>query len=127
MKKKARVEVKYPVYYVESVAVSDRAIGDRDNTVLVAIEPLVIEDKHIQHIQWYDTNKLRDFLGTVTADEETNVLSFTDPQKGYRYTMTPLTLEIYEQCVRPNLHNAPAFSSMEDLYEAMLATRQNEW
>lgn len=111
--------VEYPAYYVESVAADGES---RDDTTLVAIDVQVKG----HYVRWFDTVKERR-LGDGNVEKfEDGSLVFTDHDSGFTYRLTPLSLDVYNQHVRPHLNNSQIFNNTEDMWEALLATQEDD-
>jgi hypothetical protein len=115
---KKELLVDYPAYYVESVAADN--VG-RDETTLVAIDVQVRE----HYVRWFDTVKERRLGDGNVEKAEDGSLGFTDHDSGFMYRLIPLSLEVYNQHVRPHLYNSQTFNNAEDMWESLLATQQD--
>ena len=96
-----------------------------DSTVLVAID-VSIKDGYIT---WFDTVKERVMkIGEITIDnDEIFVFTRGDQEGNPSYELRPLTLELYEETVKPKLNNAQDFSKEEDMFAAFEITKENAW
>ena len=112
--------VAYPAYLVQSAS----ADGEKhDETTLVAIDVQVRE----HYVEWFDTVKERRFGDGKVQKLEDGSLQFADPRNGFTYRLTPLSLELYNQAVRPKLFESHTFDKTEDMWNALLATKEDAW
>ena len=112
--------VAYPAYLVQSAS----ADGEKsDETTLVAIDVQVRE----HYVEWFDTVKERRFGDGKVQKLEDGALQFADPRNGFTYRLTPLSLELYNQAVRPKLFESRTFEKTEDMWDALLATKADAW
>lgn len=117
-----RIDVKYPVYYVTAVA-PQNAGEAADDTVLVAID-VTLEDGIIK---WHDTLKERSFIyDSITQTSEGKII-FTRLGSRLNYTLTPLSVEIFDTFVGPRIAGASLYANNNELWEELLATKMNEW
>ena len=108
-------EFTYPAYYVESSSKDNRT----DDTVLVAIDVKIREN----YIEWFDTEKHRQFLATNTDLGDDGSISFTNPKSGMSYQLTPLTLDTYNANVKNHMYGSSLnFNTEEELWEALLSS-----
>ena len=112
--------VAYPAYLVQSASTDGEK---RDETTLVAIDVQVRE----HYVEWFDTVKERRFGDGKVQKLEDGSLQFADPRNGFTYKLTPLSLELYNQSVRPKLFESRTFEKVEDMWEALLATKADVW
>lgn len=112
--------VDYPAYLVHSAS----ADGEKsDETTLVAIDVQVRE----HYIEWFDTVKERRFGDGKVQRLDDGSLQFSDPGNGYTYKLTPLSLELYNESVRPKLYESRIFEKVEDMWSALLETKEGAW
>ena len=112
--------VAYPAYLVESCSADGEAT---DGTTLVAIDVQVRE----HCVEWFDTVKERRFGDGKVQKLEDGSIQFIDPRNGFTYKLTPLSLELYNQSVRPKLFESRTFERPEDMWDALLATKADAW
>ena len=112
--------VAYPAYLVQSASADGEK---RDETTLVAIDVQVRE----HYVEWFDTVKERRFGDGKVQKLEDGSLQFADPRNGFTYRLTPLSLELYNQSVRPKLFESRTFEKVEDMWNALLATKADAW
>ena len=112
--------VAYPAYLVQSASADGK---QTDETTLVAIDVQVRE----HYVEWFDTTKERRFGDGKVQRFEDGSLQFADPRNGFTYKLTPLSLELYNQAVRPKLFESRTFEKNEDMWDALLATKADAW
>lgn len=107
--------ISYPAYYVESFSQDDST----DDTVLVAVDVKIREN----YIEWFDTEKHRQFIISDTATDPGGVIEFINPKSGKSYRLSPLTLPLYQEKVRDKMYGSNLdFESEDALWEALLSS-----
>lgn len=112
------LEVNYPAYYVESHA-DERE--NHDESVLLAIDIQL----HDNYIEWYDTESYRKFIHDNIQQHESGSIEFINVANKNSYTLTPLTLDLYNQQVKDRVHGSVDFSSEDELWETLLNSVKN--
>lgn len=107
--------ITHPAYYVELVSQDEKP----DDTVLVAVDVKVREN----YIEWFDTEKYRQFIISDTNLESDGKIEFTNSKSNKTYRLSPLTLDLYREKVRDKMYGSNLdFDSEEDLWEALLSS-----
>ena len=107
--------ITHPAYYVESVSQDEKP----DDTALVAVDVKVREN----YIEWFDTEKYRQFIISDTSLESDGTIKFTNSKSNKAYRLSPLTLDLYREKVRDKMYGSNLdFDSEEDLWEALLSS-----
>lgn len=85
--------------------------------------PRIVEEYTAPHrVEWFEGRHLRAFDVDTVEKATPEAFSFRDT-KGDRFTLRPLTLELYDRHVRKQTAGQPKFSTMAELVAAM----RNEW
>jgi len=105
------------VYFVES---------QQDGTVLVAMDVNVNEQNRM--VSWFDTVKER-MMGYENIQRDNTSLSFTRlaSEGGGDYNFQPMTLEIYQEKVKPKLLAPQDFDNLDSLKQAFEETKSSAW
>jgi hypothetical protein len=95
------------IYYVCS---------QNDNTVLLALKVEIRKDLNI--VSWFDTIKYRNFEYSQISEENNNITIYrSDSKDNLIYTLTPLTLELYNQKVKKHMTIQKEYQDKETLYK----------
>lgn len=106
-----------PVYFIQS---------PEDQTVLVAMNVEITEDK----IKWFDTTRQRVMTFSERTQHEDGSMEFTRQEDPHSeplgtYSLTPMSLEIYNEKVKRHLAAGKDFNSTEEVIQAFLDTQKN--
>lgn len=104
------------LYYVEC---------QLDPTVLVAMNTKVMDD----YVSWFDTVKERMMRVKTVVNPDPNQFAFerADGQEGAVYSFMPMTVDVYNQFVKPKLPNGTEFTDDAALQKAFKDTIENAW
>ena len=116
------VDIKYPAYYVTG-STTQGVKKASDDTVLVAID-VTFKDGIVK---WYDTQKERSFIYDSISQTFGDEIVFTCLTNRLSYTLTPLSLEIFDMFVRSKIAGESPYANNGELWESLLATKLNEW
>ena len=97
--------------------------ADNDDTVLIGMDVKIMRDSHGALVRWLDTVKERRMYAAAT-EMCGDVFSFTriEEEGGGVYCFTPISLEIYQECVKNKLSTGENFNDLDVLKAAFLNT-----
>ncbi len=91
---------------------------ESDSTVLIAMD-VRVQDKYIV---WFDTVKERTMEISRIIEENNDKFVFerkNDSENIDIYTFVPLTLDIFNEKIKPRFPERPGFETEQEMFEAM--------
>jgi len=117
-------QMEFPAYYVSSLSLNPNSADQKDPMVLVALDVYVSNEVDgSSNIVWFDTIRQCGFKATDLTIDSEGVIRFSALQNGFNYSLTPMTVELYNQHVRPFMADSREYSSEQDLLNDLLATK----
>lgn len=105
----------HKLYYVTS---------QQDNTVFVAINPRLVFS---EYVSWFDMIRERMIKVSKFIKTDDNLIIFEGMRinsESILYTLVPMSLDIYEEKVRPRLQNTIVFNTEQEMIDAFLDRRE---